>query len=306
MFCYGLALIAVASLVLRVRAFVPIDKRCAICVAMVDEIIFNLEQEMPQQDIAVGDQNHRTFAPYATSELRAIEIIDKACSNFHSYYESEDAVDLDTNESFVRYDKFNIDRGALTGNQLHLLTRRQKSSHVTHNMRMYCDTLVEDIYEDLTDSITNQHVDLYTEFCQEHPRCQGRRQVECCDAKELDRHERWKNRLDDIDRRLVGEYFDLTRQDKEKRPGKKGYNDKAQRLYRELLRREAIAAARANGGRPENVAQRIREEIKNRKSFTYRPKTDEEREREREEDRKRMEEMRAQREDQKAKEDGEL
>ena len=46
--------------------------------AMIDEIITKLEEETRQQNIAIGDQNHREFKPYATSELRVIEILEDA------------------------------------------------------------------------------------------------------------------------------------------------------------------------------------------------------------------------------------
>lgn len=62
-----------------VRGFLEKKKRCAACVAMIDEIVANLEKERPQQSIAMGDQNHREFKPYATSELRVIEILDGVC-----------------------------------------------------------------------------------------------------------------------------------------------------------------------------------------------------------------------------------
>ena len=75
----GLVSILLLSTATTVSGYLEKKKRCAAWVAMIDEIIGNLEKERPQQSIAVGDQNPREFKPYATSELRTIEILDDVC-----------------------------------------------------------------------------------------------------------------------------------------------------------------------------------------------------------------------------------
>ena len=251
-------------------AYVEKKKRCAGCVAMVDEIVFQLENERPRQHIALGDHNHREFKPYATSELRVIEILDHACEGLRAYYENENARDVDDHTPFTRYDKFNLDRGALTGNQLHLLTKKAKSSHTTHNLQVYCESLMEELYDDLSLAISQQEINLYDMFCSEHQRCKGRRSEECCTKTEVRTHRRWKKSLDEIDRELVGDYFELA---KEEEKGRDGYNKKAQKLYMEMIRREAVRKA-SESSEKRTVAEIINDEMKRRKKFKYKPNLD--------------------------------
>ena len=49
-------IIVLLSSVCFCNAFPEIEKRCAVCIAMVDEILHNLMKETPQADIPVGDQ----------------------------------------------------------------------------------------------------------------------------------------------------------------------------------------------------------------------------------------------------------
>jgi hypothetical protein len=44
-----------------VNGFPEVPKRCAVCVAMVDEILYNLMKEQPQADIPIGDQVRRNI-----------------------------------------------------------------------------------------------------------------------------------------------------------------------------------------------------------------------------------------------------
>ena len=46
---------------LVVESFPIVKKRCAVCVAMVDEILYNLMKEKPHADIPIGDQVRRFF-----------------------------------------------------------------------------------------------------------------------------------------------------------------------------------------------------------------------------------------------------
>ena len=205
-----------------------------------------------------------------------MEILDGVCERMRYYYENEDAKDEETSKKFVRFDKFNVDRGALTGNQLHLLTKRAKSAHITQKIKNYCDYIMEIMYDDLAESIAGKRVNLYESFCRDHEeRCSGskRSRKQCCTTEQLEMHRRWKHHLDRVDRNLVGEYFDLSKGD---RPGEKGYNDKAQRLYEDMIRREAVMRAAESGEDLQTVTDRIRKEMRKRK-FTYKSKTENQR-----------------------------
>jgi hypothetical protein len=205
-----------------------------------------------------------------------MEILDDVCNRMSYYYENEDAKDSKTSKSFVRYDKFNVDRGALTGNQLHLLTKRAKSAHITQKLKNYCDSIMEIMYDDLAETIAGKRVNLYEAFCRDHEeRCGGskRSREQCCTTEQIEMHKRWKKHLDGVDRDLVGEYFDLSRND---RPGEKGYNEKAQTLYENMIRREAVMRAAESGEDLKTVTDRVRNEMRKRK-FKYKSKTEEQR-----------------------------
>ena len=55
------AVVFCASMSLVVESFPIVKKRCAVCVAMVDEILYNLMKEKPHADIPIGDQVRRFF-----------------------------------------------------------------------------------------------------------------------------------------------------------------------------------------------------------------------------------------------------
>ena len=205
-----------------------------------------------------------------------MEILDSVCERMRYYYENEDAEDAKTSTKFVRYDKFNVDRGALTGNQLHILTKRAKSSHSTQKIKNYCDSIMEHMYDDMAEAIAGKRVNLYEAFCRDHEeRCLGskRSRKQCCTTEQLEMHTRWKQHLDTIDRGLVGEYFDLSRGD---RPGEKGYNEKAQKLYEDMIRREAVMRAAESGEDLQTVTDRIRKKMRQSK-FQYKSKTENQR-----------------------------
>jgi len=50
-----------------VNGFPEVPKRCAVCVAMVDEILYNLMKEQPQADIPIGDQVRRNIFFFSIS-----------------------------------------------------------------------------------------------------------------------------------------------------------------------------------------------------------------------------------------------
>lgn len=219
---------------------------------MMDEIHFQIEQERPHQSIATGDHNSREYKPYATSELRAMTILDEICVSMNQYFENENATEIDfgtgkaiqhmvggklVNKTFPRFEKFNVDRGALTGNQLHMLTRRSKASYHSHNIKMYCDMLMEDIYDDLVEAIRSEMIYMNRAFCKDHSRCSKKR-AGCCTERQLEIHHGWKAYLEDIDTRLVGEYYDLAKKEKVDRPDDDGYAKKAHKLYLDDLRRQ--------------------------------------------------------------------
>ena len=54
-------LLIVSSLILQIESFPIVEKRCAVCVAMVDEILHNLMKEQPHADIPIGDQVRDVF-----------------------------------------------------------------------------------------------------------------------------------------------------------------------------------------------------------------------------------------------------
>ena len=246
----------ISSLTL-IHSFPIVEKR-AVCVAMVDEILYNLMKGNLARTFPSAiryatffsvnslllkckhKQNHRDLY-YASSELRTMEILDGVCERMRYYYENEDAKDEETSKKFV-VDKFNVDRGALTGNQLHLLTKQARVLTLHRKSR----TIVIPSWKPCATIWLNHYgkrVNLYEAFCRDH-------EERCTEASDRGSSvvQRISSKCTSVGSIIWIESIEILLESilicREAIVRVKGYNEKAHKLYEDMIRRSCDACCR--------------------------------------------------------------
>ena len=115
------------------------------------------------------------------------------------------------------------------------------------------------MYDDISDALIEQETDLYDRFCRVHARCKGRRRNECCSADQIEMH---RACCTDWTISGSGGLVTVLRFREGRRARRDGYGKKAQKLYMDMLKREAIRKAAKASDPSTTVAEIVKNEIR--------------------------------------------